>query len=74
MEIGRIEDQNHRYYRNGWRFARRKRLAAKQMNCITNKNIEELQFSMSFQVHSRRRKSPLIRERLNFRRYANDAG
>src|SRR5579872_3727698 len=47
VETGRLEPDTRRYYRNGWRLLKAKKIAAKPMNKITKKEIEKLRFPHS---------------------------
>ena len=47
VDTGRLEPDTRRYYRNGWRLLKGKKIAAKPMNKITKKEIEKLRFPHS---------------------------
>jgi integrase len=44
VDTGRLEADTRRYYRNGWRLLKAKKIAGKLMNKITRKEIEKLRF------------------------------
>jgi hypothetical protein len=44
VETGRLDSDTRRYYRNGWRLLKEKKILGKQMNRITKDEIEKLRF------------------------------
>jgi hypothetical protein len=44
VDTGRLEEDTRRYYRNGWRLLKAKKLAGKRMDKIAKKEIEKLRF------------------------------
>jgi hypothetical protein len=47
VDTGRLEEDTRRYYRNGWRLLKAKKIAGKRLDKITKKEIEKLTFAGS---------------------------